>query len=158
MANDLSSNMTWYTTLCIYLLPIHPPIYLLNYLPTYYPLTHLPIIYLLTYLLYHLTYLPTYLHMFFTFIQPIYLPTLVGACAIRTLWSCNLHKFKQSSLFNTFWVWYCEHYLKISNTKPSWMCEWMRTHLLIWVCVCEWERTHFPSAFPSNQMSDKSSQ
>jgi hypothetical protein len=41
MANDLLSNMTWYTTLCIYLLPIRPPIYLVNYLPTYYPPTHL---------------------------------------------------------------------------------------------------------------------
>jgi hypothetical protein len=45
-----------------------------------------------------------------------------------------------SSLFNTFWVWYCEHSLKISSTKPSWMCEWVRTHLLICVCVCVSER------------------
>jgi hypothetical protein len=36
--------MTWYTTLCNYVLPTHPPIYLINYLPTYYPPTYyLPI-------------------------------------------------------------------------------------------------------------------
>jgi hypothetical protein len=55
------ANETWFIILCIYLLPIHPPIYLINYLLTYYPRTH----YLLTYifsLLYNLpTYLPTHL-------------------------------------------------------------------------------------------------
>jgi hypothetical protein len=46
MINNLLSKVTWFTTLCIYLLFIHPPIYLTNYLLSYYPPTHLPINYL----------------------------------------------------------------------------------------------------------------
>jgi hypothetical protein len=87
----------------------------------------------------------------------------VGARAFRTLWSppgafsfllggWHCYTFKQSSLFNTFWVWYCEHSLKISSTKPSWVCEWVKIHLLIWVCVCvcvcERELTSLPPFHP----------
>ncbi len=85
MANDFWSNMTWSITLCIYLLPIHPPIYLVNYLSTYtHPPTHPPThlstyTFLTTYLhtciyfspLYDLfTYLPTYLHIIYFPIHP----------------------------------------------------------------------------------------
>jgi hypothetical protein len=69
MANDLYSNATWSTTLCIYLLPIHPLIYLTNYLLTYYPPTHLPTYYLLTYLP---TYLPIFLGIYTIGDTPIY--------------------------------------------------------------------------------------
>jgi hypothetical protein len=35
IVDDLWTNVTWSTTLCIYLPPMHPPIYLINYLVTY---------------------------------------------------------------------------------------------------------------------------
>jgi hypothetical protein len=89
MANDHESNMTWFITLCIYLLPICPPIYLITYLPTYYLPTHpptyllftyLPIlshlpIYICTYPCFSLSYdlpicLPTYLHIIYLPIHP----------------------------------------------------------------------------------------
>jgi len=67
MANDFKLNMTWSTTLWIYLLPTHPPIYVISYLPTYYPPTHLSFI---------CTYLPTYLptHLLTYYLLP-YPPT-----------------------------------------------------------------------------------
>jgi hypothetical protein len=68
VANEFWSNATWFTTLCIYLLPIHPPIYLANiYLLITHPPTHPPTYYLPTYLL-------IYLYLF-TVVQPTYLCT-----------------------------------------------------------------------------------
>ncbi len=85
----------------------------------------------------------------------------MGARVLQTLWSPP-ETF--SSMFNTFWVWYCEHSLKISSTKPSWVCEWVKIHLLIQVCVCVSER-EFTSLPPfrlikrrtnlANRMSDE---
>jgi hypothetical protein len=84
--------MTWFTTLCIYLLPIQPPIYLINYLLTYYSPTHLHIIYLLTYLRipFHLpAYIPTYVfHLRTTYLHIIYLPIHSLTYLILTI-MCN---------------------------------------------------------------------
>ncbi len=60
----------------------------------------------------------------------------MGAHAFRTLWSPP-GAFSFLFFFINF---FCEHSLKISSTKPSWVCEWVRTHLLIWMCVCVSER------------------
>jgi hypothetical protein len=69
MANVFLSNVTWFVTLCVYLLSTHPPIYLTNYLFIAHSPTHLPITYLPTYLptyicshsyTYLFTYPPTY--------------------------------------------------------------------------------------------------
>jgi hypothetical protein len=62
--NVFKSNVTWFVTLCIYLLLIHSLISLTNYLPTYYPPTYL-----------HITNLPThpltYLSLTIRFIQSL---------------------------------------------------------------------------------------
>jgi hypothetical protein len=63
MANDFKSNVAWFTTLCIYLLPTQSSIYLTTYLLPTHPPTH-P----LTYPLF--PYLHTYLftYTFFTYL------------------------------------------------------------------------------------------
>ncbi len=80
MTNIIYSNLTWFATFCIYLLPKFT--HLFTQLITYLPIIHPPTIYqLLTQLYTHTfsptylsTYLPTYLY-FFIFIQPTYLNT-----------------------------------------------------------------------------------
>jgi hypothetical protein len=49
---------------------------------------------------------------------------------------CEVPREHFLSFFYLFVNFFCEHSLKISSTKPSWVCEWVRTHFLIWVCVC----------------------
>jgi hypothetical protein len=63
-------KMTWSITLCIYLLPIHPPIYLVIYLTTYYPPTHPFNYYLFIYLSFS-TFSSIYLHIYLYF-SPLY--------------------------------------------------------------------------------------
>jgi VanZ family protein len=80
-----TNETIWFIILCIYFIPIHPPIYLTNYLFTYYPPTHYLPTYLLTYIfsfLYNLpTYLPTYLYIIYLHIHPLTYLSLTTRCS-----------------------------------------------------------------------------
>jgi len=92
------ANETWFIILCIYLLPIHPPIYLINYLLTYYPHTHYSPTYIFSLLYNLLTYLPTYLHIIYLHIHPLTYLSLATRCSHHIYTLSVYTKFKVSTL------------------------------------------------------------
>jgi hypothetical protein len=110
MANDPSSNMIWSITLCICLLPIHPPIYLFICLFTYYSPTYLLFTYRPIYL-YLFNYLPTYIttyvfHICMTYLL-IYPPTYILSTYLFIMILCDSHKVRNTLivvLFVSVWL------------------------------------------------------